>query len=118
LPFNRNWSWNDNAVGVMRYKRPVLPLLRGIDSTESRQIMLQEQTMSMVLQSKVRYTRGDQWGAITLCTDAFRANPTNPEATAWYAELKHTMKCLSDSGKAPPNVLSAFDTSEVVFSSP
>jgi hypothetical protein len=72
----------------------------------------------MVLQSKVRYTRGDQWGAITLCTDAFRANPTNPEATAWYAELKHTMKCLSDSGKAPPNVLSAFDTSEVVFSSP
>jgi spermidine synthase len=118
LPFNRNWSWNDNAVGVMRYKRPVLPLLRGIDSTESRQIMLQEQTMSMVLQSKVRYTRGDQWGAITLCTDAFRANPVNPEANAWYEELKYTMKCMSDSGKAPPNVLSAFDTSEVVFSSP
>ena len=116
LPFIRQWTWLDNAVGIMRFKRSVLPLLINIDSIESRRIMLHEQTMMMVLQSKVDIARGDQWGAITLCTDAFRANPANPEATAWYSELKLTMKCLSDSGKAPPNVLSAFDTSDVTYS--
>lgn len=117
LPFNRNWSWYDNAVGIMRYKRPVLPLLQHIDSTGSRCIAFHEHTMMTVLQSKMDYARGDQWGAITLCTDAFRDNPLNPEAAAWYLELKQTMKCLSDSGKAPPNVLSAFDTSDVTYSS-
>jgi spermidine synthase len=118
LPFNRNWSWNDNAVGIMRFKKSVLPLLQNIDSMESRPVVLHEKTMEMVLQSKVNYTRGDQWGAITLCTDAFRANPANPEATAWYSELKHTMKCLSDSGKAPPNVLYGFDTADVTYPVP
>ena len=116
LPFNRYPSWYDNAVGIMRFKRSVIPLLDHLDSIESRRIMLHEHAMMMVLQSKVSYTRGDQWGAITLCTDAFRADPENPEATAWYSELKRTMKCMSDSGKAPPDVLSAFDTSEVTCS--
>ena len=53
--------------------------------------------LTLLLQSKMSYSRGDQWGAITLCTDAFRANPSNPEAAAWYSELKQTMKCLNDS---------------------
>jgi spermidine synthase len=118
LPFNQTWSWNDNAVGIMCYKRSVLPLLQNIDSIEGRRITINEQTMMMVLQSKISYTRGDQWGAITLCTDAFRANPINPETSAWYLELQRAMKCMSDSGKAPPNILSAFDTSEAAYSSP
>jgi spermidine synthase len=114
LPFSQKWSWYDNAVGIMHFKRPVLPLLQNIDSLESRRIIQNEQTMSMVLESKINHSRGDQLNAIFLCTDAIRANPANPEANAWYAELKQTMKCLSDSGKAPPNILSAFDTSDVI----
>jgi spermidine synthase len=117
LPFGREHSWLDNVVGIMCLKRSVLPLLRNIDSVESRRIMLQEQTMMMVLQSKVSYNRIDLWGAITPCVNAFRGNPTNPEATDWYSELKQTMKCLIDSGVAPPYVLSTFDTSHVTYSS-
>ncbi|MBN2187948.1 MAG: fused MFS/spermidine synthase [Chitinispirillaceae bacterium] len=112
LPFNRNPSWYDNAVGIMRLKRPVLPLLHHIDSIESRRIMLHEQTMKMVLQSKMNHTRGDPEGAITLCTGAFRANPANPEAAAWYSELKQAIQYLIDTRMAPPEVLSAFDTSD------
>jgi len=118
LPLIKNWKWYDNAIGVMRLKRSVLPLLKNIDSSESRKILHHEQTMMMVLESKMAITRDDQWDAISLCTDALRADPANPEAIAWYAELKNTMKCLSDSGKAPPNVLSAFDTSDVSNSVP
>jgi hypothetical protein len=36
------------------------------------------------------------------------------EVAASYDGLKQAMKCLADSGKAPPNVLSAFDTITVL----
>lgn len=118
LPFNRKWSWYGNAAGIMSYKKPVHSLIENIDSLESCGIRKNEQTMNLVLQSKINYTSGDQLDAIFLCTDAVRANPANPEATSWYEEFKQTMKCLSDSGKAPPNILSAFDTSDVTNISP
>ena len=111
LPLCKGWYWYDNAVGIMQHKKSVLSLLDTIDGVESKAIEAQERTLMMVLQSKLDFTRGDQWGAIMQCTDAFRANPANSEAAGWYDELKQTMKCLSDSGKAPPNILSAFDTS-------
>jgi spermidine synthase len=114
LPFSRKWSWIDNAVGIMHFKQSVLPIIQNIDSLESRKIKQNEQTMAMVLESKIDISRGDQLDAIFLCTDAIRTNPSNPEANAWYAELKQTMKCLSDSGKAPPNILSAFDTTDIM----
>ena len=78
LPFNRTWSWYDNAVGIMRYKRSVVPLLRNIDSAESGRIRHHEQTLAMDLQSKMDFTGGDQWGAISLCADALRADPNEP----------------------------------------
>jgi spermidine synthase len=113
LPFNRNPSWYDNAVGIIFLKRSVLPLLQHVDAIESRRIILHERTLMTVLASKLDYIRGDLGSAITLCTETFRANPANPEATSWYSELKHTLECYSDSGMVPPHVLSSFDTSDV-----
>jgi spermidine synthase len=115
LPLNRNPSWYDNAAGIILLKRSVLSLLRLSDSVESRRIVFHERTMMAVLLSKLNYIRGGLGSAITLCTEVFRANPTNPEAADWYSKLKRTAECYSDSGIAPPNILSAFDTSDVNY---
>jgi spermidine synthase len=110
LPLIRNWSWYGNALGLLSIRKSVLPLLQNVDSLERGRIVLHEKTMSLVLQSKIAYWQGDV-RAVALCTEAMRSDPQHPEARAWYAELKFRMKSLSDSGKVPPDIISAFDTS-------